>query len=67
MADSILDSVPDDDLQAMQKLAETTQIPIPNNLAKVWDLPVLHQDVIAKDDMENYVKAKVEDEFYDRN
>lgn len=67
VADSILDSVPDDDLQAMQKLAETTQIPIPNNLAKVWDLPVLHQDVIAKDDMENYVKAKVEDEFYDRN
>jgi len=67
VADSILDSVPDDDLMAMQKLAQETQIPIPENLAKVWDLPILHQDVIAKDEMEDYVKAKVEDEFYDKN
>ena len=67
VADSILDSVPEDDLQVMQKLAQVTNIPIPKNLAKVWDLPVLHQDVIAKDDMESYVKEKVEAEFYDKN
>jgi len=67
VADSILDSVPEDDLQVMQKLTQVTNIPIPKNLAKVWNLPVLHQDVIAKDDMESYVKEKVEAEFYDKN
>ncbi|KRN98419.1 threonine synthase [Companilactobacillus kimchiensis] len=67
VADSILPVVPDDDFSAMQKLAAFTKIPIPTNLAKVWELPILHTDVIAKDQMENYVKTKVEDVFYDRN
>lgn len=67
VADAVLDKVPDDDLEIMNKLAQVTQIPIPTNLAQVWNLPILHTDVIAKDQMENYVKSKVEDNFYDKN
>lgn len=67
VAQSIFSSVPNDDFDAMQKLAAETKIPIPKNLKNVWDLPVLHNDVIDKDQMENYVKAKVEEKFYDKN
>ncbi|WP_300559061.1 threonine synthase [Companilactobacillus sp.] len=67
VAQSILDAVPNDDLNAMQKLNDVTKLPIPKNLANVWNLPVLHEDVIDTDQMESYVKSKVEDQFYDKN
>lgn len=67
VAQSILDAVPNDDFDVMQKLAQVTDIPIPENLANVWNLPTLHQDVIDKDQMKEYVKSKVEEEFYDKN
>lgn len=67
VAEAILKDVPVDDLAVMKKLTQTTHVPIPTNLAQVWNLPILHTDVIAKDQMENYVKSKVEDNFYDKN
>ena len=67
VADAILDAVPDDDFDVMQKLNEVTNISIPKNLANVWNLPILHDDVIEKDQMKEYVKSKVEEEFYDKN
>jgi len=67
VAESILKSVPSDDHEVMNKIEQTTQIPIPKNLAQVWQLPVLHQDVIEKNQMKDYVKEKVEEKFYDKN
>ena len=67
VADAILDAVPDDDFDVMQKLNEVTNISIPKNLANVWNLPILHDDLIEKDQMKEYVKSKVEEEFYDKN
>ena len=67
VAESILKSVPSDDHEVMNKIEQTTQIPIPKNLAQVWKLPVLHQDVIEKNQMKDYVKEKVEEKFYDKN
>lgn len=64
---SLLDESFDDDHEAMQQLQAFTHQPIPANLAKVWDLPILHQDVIAQDEMEKYVLEKVEDNFNDKN
>lgn len=57
----------DNDHVAMQHLQQFTKLPVPTNLAQVWDLPVLHQDVISQDQMENYVLEKVEDNFNDKN
>lgn len=67
VAEAILKEVPTDDWGVMQKLSQISQVPIPNNLTQVWNLPILHTDVIAKDQMETYVKSKVEDNFYDKN
>lgn len=67
VAESILDAVPNDDHDVMQKINQVTEIPIPDNLANVWNLPILHQDVIDKDQMSEYVQSKVEEEFYDKN
>ena len=67
VADALFDDAPSDDHEAMKKIHQLTNLPIPQNLADVWKLPVLHQDVIAKDQMENYVKEKVEANFYDKN
>lgn len=67
VARAILKEAPDDDLAVLKKLHEVTQVKIPNNLLKVWDLPILHHDVIDKDQMSAYVKEKVEDNFYDKN
>ncbi|WP_125772527.1 threonine synthase [Companilactobacillus furfuricola] len=67
VAESILDAVPNDDFDVMQKINRVTDIKIPENLANVWNLPTLHQDVIDKDQMTEYVKSKVEEEFYDKN
>ncbi|MFC6175620.1 threonine synthase [Companilactobacillus huachuanensis] len=64
---SIMDENFADDHLSMKRLQEFTNQPIPSNLAKVWDLPILHQDVIAQDDMEKYVLEKVEDNFNDKN
>ncbi|GAQ00745.1 threonine synthase [Companilactobacillus farciminis] len=51
----------------MQAIHEKTNLPIPKNLAEVWNLPVLHDDVIDKDKMEDYIQQKVEADFYDKN
>ncbi|AKP66248.1 threonine synthase [Companilactobacillus ginsenosidimutans] len=67
VAKSILDDVPEDDFEVMQKLNKVTNIAIPKNLANVWNLPILHDDVIEKDQMRDYVKSKVEEEFYDKD
>ena len=67
VAKAILKDVPSDDQMLMEKLAQATNLPIPKNLAAVWNLPILHQDVIAKDEMETYVKEKVEEQFYDKS
>ncbi|MFD1471994.1 threonine synthase [Companilactobacillus mishanensis] len=67
VADAVMDDIPDDDHEIMEKLAQQTNVAIPDNLEKVWSLPILHEDVIDKSDMKSYVKSKVEAEFYDKN
>lgn len=67
VAEAILQEKITDDYDAMQAIYQKTNLPIPKNLAQVWNLPVLHDDVIDKDNMENYIQKKVEDNFYDKN
>lgn len=55
------------DQVAMQQLQKFTRLPIPKNLAQVWDLPILHQDVIDQTKMTEYVLQKVEANFNDKN
>lgn len=57
----------ENDQVAMQKLQKFTRLPIPKNLAQVWDLPILHQDVIDQTKMTEYVLQKVEANFNDKN
>ncbi|CAJ1197423.1 threonine synthase [Companilactobacillus nantensis] len=64
---AVLNKSFDDDHEAMQQLQQFTQLPIPKNLAQVWDLPILHQDVINQANMTDYVLEKVEDHFHDKN
>ena len=67
VAEAILKQKIDDDFDAMQAINKKTNLPIPKNLAEVWNLPVLHDDVIDKDKMEDYIQQKVEANFYDKN
>ena len=67
VAEAILKQKIDDDFDAMQAIHEKTNLPIPKNLAEVWNLPVLHDDVIDKDKLEDYIQQKVEADFYDKN
>ena len=57
----------DDVLQTMKDLTTKTKAPIPENLQKVWELPVKHESIIQKSEMENYVKEQVEAVFYDKD
>ncbi|MFD1125196.1 threonine synthase [Lentilactobacillus raoultii] len=56
-----------DVLQTMKDLAAKTHAPIPENLQKVWQLPVRHESVIQKSDMKKYVKEQTEAVFYDKD
>lgn len=67
VAKALFDKVSSDDHEAMLALNRATQIPIPKNLAQVWNLPLLHQNVIDQNEMESFIKEKVEDNFYDKN
>ena len=46
-----------DEFKQMEQLAEYTQVPIPKNLANLWQKPVLHTQVIEKEEMPNFVLA----------
>ncbi|WP_125764156.1 threonine synthase [Companilactobacillus hulinensis] len=67
VADAILDNDKNDDLQLMNDINQKTGVPIPQNLKNVWNLPILHDDVIERNDMRDYVKSKVEEDLYDKN
>lgn len=67
VADAIIGNHQDNDLQLMKDIQQKTGVKIPQNLADVWELPILHKDVIKKDDMRGYVKMKVEADLYDKN
>ncbi|MCV3763589.1 threonine synthase [Companilactobacillus farciminis] len=67
VAEAILNQNIDDDFDAMQAIHKKTNLPIPKNLAEVWNLPILHKDVIDKEKMEDYIQEKVEADFYDKN
>ena len=67
VANAVLPETSDDVQQVMKDLNAATNAPIPDNLSKVWDLPVRHQSVIQKDQMTEYVKQKVEEVFYDKD
>lgn len=69
VATAVLPEEADSDnvLQTMKDLSTKTKTAIPDNLAKVWELPVRHETVIDKSDMESYVKAQVEEVFYDKD
>ena len=67
VANAVLPETSDDVQQVMKDLHAATNAPIPDNLSKVWDLPVRHESVIQKDQMTEYVKQKVEEVFYDKD
>ncbi|EHO51764.1 threonine synthase [Lentilactobacillus kisonensis] len=67
VANAVLPKTADDVLQVMKDLSTATHVPISDNLRQVWDLPVRHQSVIEKNQMSDYVKAKVEEVFYDNH
>ena len=67
VANAVLPETSDDVQKVMKDLHEATHAPIPDNLQKVWDLPVRHESVIQKDQMTDYVKQKVEEVFYDKD
>ncbi|WP_249662967.1 threonine synthase [Lentilactobacillus buchneri] len=67
VANAVLPETSADVQQVMRDLHDATNAPIPNNLRKVWDLPVRHESVIQKDQMTDYVKQKVEEVFYDQD
>ena len=46
-----------DEFKQMEQLAEYTQVPIPKNLANLWQKPVLHKQVIEKEEMPKFVLA----------
>ncbi len=48
-----------DDFQILDKLSSLSGKPIPANLAGLKDAPVLHLNVIAKEDMEKQVKSEL--------
>ncbi|MBQ0037872.1 MAG: threonine synthase [Clostridiales bacterium] len=49
----------DDEFAMMQKLHEITGAPVPENLAKLQQMPVLHEDVIDKEQIMDYVLSQV--------
>ncbi|GHP13180.1 threonine synthase [Lentilactobacillus fungorum] len=67
VADAILPETAADPLQVMKDLEAKTHVQIPDNLREVWDLPVRHESVIEKDQMSDYVQAKIEEVFYDQD
>ena len=52
-----------DEFEAMHKLNEITGEPIPEGLAKLESLPILHKDVIEIEEMYNVVENAMEDLF----
>ncbi|MCT2898181.1 threonine synthase [Lentilactobacillus buchneri] len=67
VANAVLPETSADVQQVMRDLHDATNAPIPDNLRKVWDLPVRHESVIQKDQMTDYVKQKVKEVFYDQD
>ncbi|MBE6972000.1 MAG: threonine synthase [Ruminococcaceae bacterium] len=49
----------DDEFAVMEQLRALTGVPVPKNLASLREAPVLHRDVIDKEDMLEYVLRKV--------
>ncbi len=49
----------DDEFAVMEQLCAVTGVPIPKNLSSLREAPVLHRDVIDKEDMLEYVLRKV--------
>ncbi len=48
-----------DEFRIMEQLQEITGVPMPKNLAGLREKPVLHRDVIEKDEMLDYVLGKI--------
>ncbi|GEP24062.1 MAG: threonine synthase [Lentilactobacillus diolivorans] len=67
VSDAVLPKTANDVLQVMRDLAAETHAPIPENLRKVWELPIKHESVIEKSEMKDYVRQKVEEVFYDKD
>jgi len=50
-----------DEFEQMKQLYEKTQVDIPINLQNLNTLPLLHNDVIKKEDMKDYVKKHIKE------
>ncbi len=53
--------------QLTADLHAKTSVKVPENLQKVWSLPIRHERVIEKSEMQQYVKEQVEEVFYDKD
>ena len=52
----------DDDFAAMDTLHALTAVPVPKNLAALREKPVLHRDVIEREQLLDYVRSKMKGE-----
>lgn len=59
--ESLYETSEEDEFTLMKKLNEKTDVMIPTNLKDLDKKPVLHNDVIEKDAMKDYVLAKVDE------
>ena len=48
-----------DEFRIMEQLQELTGVPMPKNLSGLREKPVLHRDVIEKDEILDYVLRKI--------
>ena len=54
------EEVGEDEFAVMYRLAEKTGVPIPHGLATLEKKPVLHRDVIKREEMQSYVEQKIQ-------
>ena len=57
---AIGEEVNEDEFAVMYRLCEKTGVPIPHGLATLEKKPVLHRDVIKREEMQAYVEGKIQ-------
>ena len=53
-----------DSFELVQRLAEYTNTPIPQNIAQLHDLPIRHKNIVSSENMQAYVKQQAEVIFH---
>ena len=65
ICDALALDASDDEFVNMNKVASVSKMTIPTSLKGLQQLPILHHQVIQKEDMEDYVEKVIKEMFYD--